>query len=112
MNVVISGDTHKRTNYVDCLPNIYILLYLITVLWAGIAQSVQKLAMGWTVRGSNPSGGGARFSVSLQTDPGAYPASCTIGTGPFPGIKRPGRGVGAIDHPPQSRKEVKERTDL
>jgi hypothetical protein len=27
----------------------------------------------------------------------AYPASCTMGAGSFPGVKRPGRGV---DHPP------------
>jgi len=25
--------------------------------WAGTAQSVQRLATGWTVRGSNPGGG-------------------------------------------------------
>jgi hypothetical protein len=25
--------------------------------WAGIAQSVQRLTTGWTVRGSNPDGG-------------------------------------------------------
>ena len=30
---------------------------LLPVLWAGIAQSVQRLATGWTVRGSNPVGG-------------------------------------------------------
>jgi hypothetical protein len=40
---------------------------------------------------------GARFSESVQTGPGAYPASNTMGTGSFPGVKRPGRGV---DHPP------------
>ena len=28
---------------------------------AGIAQSVQRLATGWTVRGSNPGGGGEIF---------------------------------------------------
>ena len=28
-----------------------------TPLWAGIAQSVQRIATGWTVRGSNPGGG-------------------------------------------------------
>ena len=26
-------------------------------VWAGIAQSVQRLATGWTIRGSNPGGG-------------------------------------------------------
>ena len=40
---------------------------------------------------------GARFSATVQTCPGAYPASCTMGTGSFPGVKRPGRGA---DHPP------------
>jgi hypothetical protein len=28
-----------------------------------------------------------------QTGPGAHPASCTMGSGSFPGIKRPRRGV-------------------
>ena len=36
---------------------------------------------------------GARFSAPVQTVPGAHPASCTMGTGSFPGVKRPGRGV-------------------
>jgi hypothetical protein len=39
----------------------------------------------------------ARFSAPVQTGPGAQPASYTMGTVPFPGVKRPGRGV---DHPP------------
>ena len=42
---------------------------------------------------------GARLSVPVQTGPGAHPASCTMGTGSFPGVKRPGRGA---DHPPPS----------
>ena len=46
---------------------------------------------------------GARFSASLQTGPGAYPASCTMGTGSFPGVKRPGRGA---DHPPPGQERV------
>jgi hypothetical protein len=29
--------------------------------------------------------GGVRFSAPVQTDPGAHPASCTMGTGAFPG---------------------------
>ena len=39
----------------------------------------------------------ARFSALVQTGPGAHPSSCTMGTGSFPGIKRPGRG---LDHRP------------
>jgi len=35
---------------------------------------------------------GMRFSTSLQTGPGAYPASYAMGTGYFPGAKQPGRG--------------------
>ena len=63
--------------------------------------------MVWTIRGSNP--GGARFSAPVQTGPGVHPASYTIGTGSFPGVKRPGRGV---DQPPPSSPEVKERVEL
>jgi hypothetical protein len=47
---------------------------------------------------------GARFLAHVQTGPGAHPASCTMGTGCFPGVKRPGRGA---DHPPPSSAEVK-----
>jgi len=35
---------------------------------------------------------GVRFSAPVQTGPVAHPASCTMGTGSFPGVKR-GRGV-------------------
>jgi hypothetical protein len=52
---------------------------------------------------------GARFSAPVQTGPGAHPASYTMGTGSFPGVKWPGRGV---DHPPPSSAEVKERVEL
>jgi hypothetical protein len=40
---------------------------------------------------------GARFSATVQTDPGAHLASCAMGTWSFQGVKRSGRGV---DHPP------------
>jgi len=52
---------------------------------------------------------GARFSAPVQTRPGAHPASYTMGTRSFPGVKRLGHG---IDHPPPSSTEVKERVDL
>jgi len=41
---------------------------------------------------------GARFSTPVQTGPGAYPASCTMGTGSFPAVKS-GRGVTLTPHP-------------
>jgi hypothetical protein len=34
-----------------------------------------------------------RFSAAVQTGSGIHPASCTVGTGSFPGVKWPGRGV-------------------
>jgi hypothetical protein len=49
-----------------------------------------------SLSGSNP-GGGARFSAPVQTDSEAHPVSYTMGSGSFPRVKRPGRGV---DHPP------------
>jgi len=50
---------------------------------------------------------GGSFFAPVQTGPGAHPASYTMGTGPFPGVKRQGRGV---DHP--SMAEVRERVEL
>jgi hypothetical protein len=47
---------------------------------------------------------GARFFAHIQTGPGAHPASCTMGTGSFPGVKQP--GCDADTHPllaPRSR---------
>ena len=49
---------------------------------------------------------GARFSAPVQTGPEAHPASCTMGTGSFPGVKS-GRGVMLTPHlllPPWSKK--------
>jgi len=45
----------------------------------------------------------------VQTSPGAHPASYTMGTGAFLGVRRQGHGV---DHPPPSSAEVKERVEL
>jgi len=40
----------------------------------------------------------ARFSAPVQTSPGAQPASCTVGTGSFSGVKN-GRVVTLTPHP-------------
>ena len=48
----LTGFEFHQTSYsVDITP----------LVGAGIAQSVKRLAMGWTVRGSNPGGGGRDF---------------------------------------------------
>ena len=51
----------------------------------------------------------ARFSAPVQTGPGAHPLSYTMGTGSFPEVNRPGRG---IDHSLLSSTEVKETVQV
>jgi hypothetical protein len=51
----------------------------------------------------------ARFSAPVQMGTGAYPASYTMVTGSFSGLKRPGRGV---HHLLPCSAEVKERLQL
>jgi hypothetical protein len=51
----------------------------------------------------------ARFSAPVQTDPGAHPASCTMDTDLFLGVKRPECGV---DDQPSCSTAVKERIEL
>jgi hypothetical protein len=46
---------------------------------------------------------GLDFFAHVQTGTRVLPSSCAMGTGSFPGVKRPGRGA---DHPPPPRAEV------
>jgi hypothetical protein len=41
---------------------------------------------------------GEKFSTPVQTGSGVHPASCTMGTGSFPGVNS-GRGVTLTPHP-------------
>jgi hypothetical protein len=52
---------------------------------------------------------GARFSAPVQTGHENHSASYTMGTGSYPRVERPGRGVNS---PPLSSAEVKERVEL
>jgi hypothetical protein len=52
---------------------------------------------------------GVRFSAPAPTGPGVHPASHTMGTGSFSGVKQPGH---VADHPPLYSTEVKERVEL
>jgi hypothetical protein len=47
---------------------------------------------------------GAMLSAPVQTGPVAHPALCAMGTGSFPGIKHPARGV---NHPPHLAPRLK-----
>jgi len=46
---------------------------------------------------------------TVQTGFESHPVSFSVGTGFFPGVKRPGRGVG---HPPPSSADALERVEL
>ena len=65
------GWTRQRSRYSDCL-------------WAG--RSGDRIPVE------------AKFSTPVQTSPEAHPASCTMGTGCFPGV-RCSRGVTLTPHP-------------
>jgi hypothetical protein len=64
-------------------------------MWAEMAQSVQRLATGWLVRGLNA--GGVRFSAPIQTGSGAKTSLLYNGCWfSFPGVKQVGR---CVNHP-------------
>jgi hypothetical protein len=52
---------------------------------------------------------GRDFPHPSRPPPGTHPASYTMGTGSFSGVKRPGCGV---DHNPQLAARLKERAEL
>jgi hypothetical protein len=64
--------------------------------WAGVATGYRLDGPGIESRWG--------LSALIETGPGAHPASYTMGTGSFPGVKRSERGV---DHPPPSDAELK-----
>ena len=81
--------------------------YYITYCWLGERRRYSdSLRAGRSV---NRITVGARFSASVQTDPGAHPASYPRGTMSFLVAKRQGR---CVDHPPPPSVEIKERVKL
>jgi hypothetical protein len=70
----------------------------VTLCYRGPGSSV-GIATGYGLDGPGiESRWGARFFAQVQTDPGAHPASCTMGTGSFPEVES-GRGVTLTPHP-------------
>jgi hypothetical protein len=70
----------------------------------GIAQSVQRLITGWTVRGSNL--GGGEIFRPRPDQPWGPPTLLYNGYHDFPGVKRPGRGVDYPTHLESRMKKV------
>jgi hypothetical protein len=69
------------------------------ICWKGGPGSTVGTATAYVLDGQGiESRWGARFSAAVQTGPEAHPASCTMGTGSFPGI-RCGRSVTLTPHP-------------
>jgi hypothetical protein len=74
-----------------------------SLIWYNVVKycgqgSVVGIAAGYGLGGPGSNSVGARFSAPVQTGPGAHPASFTMGTGSFPGVKS-GRGVTLTPHP-------------
>jgi hypothetical protein len=81
--------------YVGCIN---VLKFNKHSLTRGTGSSV-GIATGYGLNGpERESRWGARFSAPVQTGPGVHPASCTMGTGSFPGVKS-GRSVTLTPHP-------------
>ena len=108
LQIIQHGDIQSNTQHIFCISQLHVSATSTYPSWAEIAQSVQRLATSWDVRGSNPLWG-ARFSAPVQTGPCGHPASCTVGNGIFQGVKRPAIG---IEHPTPSSIEVKERINV
>ena len=84
-------------NIMKAVPQLVLLLLLLVVVVVRAGRSGDRIPVG------------VRFSAPVQTGPGANPASCTVGTGSLPGVKRPERDV---DHPPPPIAEVEGRVEL
>ena len=90
--VCISVTPHTKVRNVQSAR---FALQLNKCLWAGwLSRYSDWLRAG---RSGNRFPVGARFSAPVKTDPWAHPASCTIGTGSFPGVKS-GRGATLTAH--------------
>jgi len=75
-------------------------------MWAGISSWYSdSLWAGWSGDRNSVE---VQFSSPAQTGPGAHPASYTMGTRSFLGVKQPELG---IDHPPLFSAEVTERVE-
>ena len=110
---------YSKTEHLMCKPvrppacfthvNAKVRIYLYTYINSWSRDSAVSIATRYGPDGPGiESRWGARFSALVQNGSEAQPASYTMGTGSFQGVKRPGRGV---DHLPSSA-DAKERVQL
>jgi hypothetical protein len=104
------GTFHVHTYAPHATHTVY-LDFLITeqyFLWAGIAQSVHRRAMGWTIMGSNLGWGGGGRDFHFVSRPALGPTQPPVQWVPIPflEIKRSGRSV---DDPSPSITVLNER---
>ena len=74
--------------------------FLVDVSW----DSSVGIAIRYGLEGPGIDSWWGDIFAPVQTCPGAHPSSYTGGTGSFPGVKRPGRGV---VHPPHLELRLK-----
>jgi len=108
MQLVAHGNVKMDSNSLRFTRNIQNNVVMLCVGKAAVGRgSSVGIATGYGLDGPGiESRWGAIFSAPVQTGPGAHPASYTMGTGSFPGLKRPGRGVDHLSHlTPRLKKE-------
>jgi hypothetical protein len=66
-------------------------------------DSSDGIATGYGMDGPGIESRWGRDFSHVQTGPGVHPTTCTVGTGSFLRVKRPGHGA---DHPPPFSAEV------
>ena len=112
-----NGKTFQGTGDRESAPSVHQLKYqsdrIVVLLFCARLGSGDS-SVGIATRYGNGRSGDripvrSKFPASIQIGSKAHPASYTISTGSFPGVKRPGCGV---DHLPPSSAEVKERVEL
>ena len=81
--------TSNNVNFLGPTLNI-IMPMEITDLFSTFCEMYNYSDLLWAGRSGNRILVGVRFSAPIQTGHGVHPASCTIGTGSFPGVKAAG----------------------